>query len=48
MLAEVDGVVAIRDGAVIEEGKPADLFGQCGYFFQMMTAQPRGPELHIQ
>jgi ATP-binding cassette subfamily B protein len=48
MLTEVDQVVAIRDGRVIEQGPPAALFGQQGYFFQMMTAQPRGPELHVQ
>lgn len=48
MLTEVDHVVAIRDGRVIEEGPPAALFEQHGYFFQMMTAQPRGPELRVQ
>jgi ABC-type multidrug transport system fused ATPase/permease subunit len=39
-------VVALRDGRVIEEGPPQALFEQQGYFFQMMTAQPSGPELH--
>jgi ABC-type multidrug transport system fused ATPase/permease subunit len=48
MLTEVDQVVAIREGRVIEQGPPAALFGRQGYFFQMMTAQPRGPELHVQ
>lgn len=48
MLTEVDQVVAIRDGRVIEEGPPQALFDQQGYFFQMMTAQPRGPEIHVQ
>jgi ABC-type multidrug transport system fused ATPase/permease subunit len=47
MLTEVDQVVAIRDGRVIEEGPPQALFDQQGYFFQMMTAQPRGPELRM-
>src|SRR5712692_9278262 len=47
MLTEVDKVVALRDGGVIEEGPPQALFDQQGYFFQMMTAQPRGPELHV-
>lgn len=46
MLTEVDRVVALRDGRVIEEGPPQALFEQQGYFFQMMTAQPSGPELH--
>ncbi len=48
MLTEVDRVVAILDGRVVEEGAPEALFEQQGYFFQMMTAQPRGPELHVQ
>ncbi|MBZ5563261.1 MAG: ABC transporter ATP-binding protein/permease [Acidobacteriia bacterium] len=48
MLTEVDRVVAIREGRVIEEGPPEVLFGQRGYFFQMMTARPQGPELHVQ
>jgi ABC-type multidrug transport system fused ATPase/permease subunit len=48
MLTEVDRVVALRDGKVIEEGPPQVLLGQHGYFFQMMTAQPHGPELHVQ
>ncbi len=48
MLTEVDRVVAIREGRVIEEGPPEVLFGQRGYFFQMMTALPQGPELHVQ
>ncbi len=48
MLTEVDRVVVLRDGQVIEEGPPQNLFDQHGYFFQMMTAQPRGPELHVQ
>jgi ABC-type multidrug transport system fused ATPase/permease subunit len=48
MLTEVDQVVAIRDGHVIEEGPPQALFDQQGYFFQMMTAQVRGPEIHVQ
>jgi ABC-type multidrug transport system fused ATPase/permease subunit len=48
MLTEVDRVVALRDGKVIEEGPPQALLDQHGYFFQMMTAQPRGPELHVQ
>jgi ATP-binding cassette, subfamily B, bacterial len=46
MLTEVDRVVAIRDGQVIEQGAPEALFDQRGYFFQMMTARPRVPELH--
>lgn len=46
MLTEVDRVVALRDGRVIEEGPPQALFDQHGYFFQMMTAQPSGPHLH--
>jgi len=48
MLTEVDHVVAIRDGRLVEQGPPAALFDQHGYFFQMMTAPPRGPELHVQ
>ncbi len=48
MLTEVDRVVAIREGHVIEEGPPEVLFGQRGYFFQMMTARPQGPELPLQ
>ncbi len=48
MLTEVDHVVALRDGRVVEEGPPQALFEQQGYFFQMMTAQSRGPELHVQ
>lgn len=47
MLTEVDRVVALRDGQVIEEGPPQALFEQQGYFFQMMTA-PRSTELHVQ
>src|SRR2546426_9162079 len=38
MLTEVDRVIAMRDGQVIEEGPPQTLFEQQGYFFQMMTA----------
>jgi ABC-type multidrug transport system fused ATPase/permease subunit len=51
MLTAVDHVIALRDGRVIEEGPPATLFEQQGYFFQMMTAQParvgeaRAPQL---
>ena len=48
MLTEVDHVIALRDGRVFEQGPPAALLDQHGYFFQMMTAQPRGPELHVQ
>jgi ABC-type multidrug transport system fused ATPase/permease subunit len=48
MLTEVDRVVAIRDGRVIEEGPPQLLFDEHGYFYQMMTATPGGPELQIQ
>jgi hypothetical protein len=33
---------------MVEEGCPQDLFEQHGYFFQMMTAQSRGPELRVQ
>jgi ABC-type multidrug transport system fused ATPase/permease subunit len=40
MLTAVDHVIALSDGRVIEEGPPAALFEQQGYFFQMMTAQP--------
>jgi len=47
MLTDVDRVVALRDGQVIEEGPPQALFEQQGYFFQMMTA-PRSTELHVQ
>ena len=45
MLTEVDRVVALRDGRVIEEGTPQVLLGEKGYFFQMMTARGDGPEL---
>ncbi len=48
MLTEVDWVIAIRDGRVIEQGPPPELLSQQGYFFQMMTAQQRGPELRVQ
>jgi len=48
MLTEVDHVVAIRDGRVVEQGPPSALFDQHGYFFQMMTARPSGPELRVQ
>jgi ABC-type multidrug transport system fused ATPase/permease subunit len=47
MLTEVDRVVALRDGRVVEDGSPQALFERHGYFFQMMTAQPHGPELHV-
>jgi len=45
MLTEVDRVVALRDGRVIEEGTPQVLLGEKGYFFQMMTAPEDGPVL---
>jgi ABC-type multidrug transport system fused ATPase/permease subunit len=48
MLTEVDHVIAIRDGRLIEEGRPVALLERQGYFFQMMTAPLRGPELHVQ
>ena len=48
MLTDVDWVIAIRDGHVIEQGPPPQLLSQHGYFFQMMTAQGRTPELRVQ
>src|SRR6266566_11534 len=48
MMTDVDRVVAIRDGQVIEEGTPQALFGQQGYFFQMMSAQASTRELRVQ
>lgn len=48
MMTVVDRVVAIRDGRVIEEGPPEALLAERGYFYQMMTAPTRGPELTIQ
>ena len=48
MMTDVDRVVAIRDGQVIEEGTPQTLFGQQGYFFQMMSAQASTRELRVQ
>ena len=48
MLTEVDRIVAIRDGRVIEDGAPEVLLAQRGYFYQMMSAPQRGPELVIQ
>jgi len=48
MMTDVDRVVAIRDGQVIEEGTPQALFGQQGYFFQMMSAQVSTQELRVQ
>ena len=47
MMTDVDRVVAIRDGQVIEEGTPQALLGQQGYFFQMMSAQPPPAELRV-
>lgn len=48
MLTEVDWVVSLRDGQVTEQGPPQALYDQQGYFFQMMTAPARGPELRVQ
>lgn len=49
MMTEVDRVIAIRDGQVIEEGTPQALFDQQGYFYQMMSAQPApAPEVRVQ
>ena len=47
MMTDVDRVVAIRDGRVIEQGAPQELLEQQGYFFQMMTAQPKTPEVQV-
>jgi ABC-type transport system involved in cytochrome bd biosynthesis fused ATPase/permease subunit len=44
----VDRVVAIREGKVIEEGLSQLLFGQHGYFYQMMTATLGGAEMQVQ
>lgn len=48
ILTKVDCVVAIREGKVIEEGPPRLLFGQHGYFYQMMTAALGGAEIQVQ
>ena len=48
MMTDVDRVVAIRDGQVIEEGTPQALLGRQGYFFQMMSAQVSAQELRVQ
>lgn len=48
MMTDVDRVIAIRDGEVIEEGAPQELFERQGYFFQMMSAQAPSPEVRVQ
>ena len=48
MMTDVDRVIAIREGRVIEEGAPQELIEQQGYFFQMMTAQAKAPEVQVQ
>lgn len=48
MMTDVDRVIAIRDGQVIEEGTPQELFESQGYFFQMMSAQAKPPEVRVQ
>jgi ATP-binding cassette, subfamily B, bacterial len=48
MMTDVDRVIAIRDGQVIEEGAPQELFERQGYFFQMMSAQAPSPEVRVQ
>ncbi len=47
MLTEVDRVIALRDGRVVEGGPPPALVGQHGYFFQMTTV-PRSQEPHVR
>ncbi len=44
VLSEVDRVVTVREGRVIEEGPPQALYEQHVYIYQMMTAQASGPE----
>jgi ABC-type multidrug transport system fused ATPase/permease subunit len=48
MMTDVDRVIAIRDGRVIEEGTPQHLLDSHGYFFQMMSAQAKTSELQVQ
>jgi len=48
MMTDVDRVIAIRDGRVIEEGTPQELLDSHGYFFQMMSAQTKTAEVRVQ
>jgi ABC-type multidrug transport system fused ATPase/permease subunit len=48
MMTDVDRVIAIRDGRVIEDGTPQELLDSHGYFFQMMSAQAKTTEMRVQ